>query len=142
MRNLNKQQIEAITDKILSELNIDMPTKADVKTMNKLFEGKWKEFRKSGDRKILEKYGHTRTSLSDICENETLNGFEYRPSSKHKSIAHIKIKDGSQYIGIYPLNTVDRNAIRNEIILAQLEVSDLNSLIDTVRSTVLTLIDK
>lgn len=139
MKKLNKSEIAALAQKIYSNLNI--PSAREVYTKEKeevikFYDKQCKLFLKSEDAKILSKYKNVKVYYSETglpnfkdctISNYNTNNYNTQSIKGNSLILNFSVTLNLQ-IPKYP--TV--NEIQNEIILSQIESTDLKTLIDVV----------
>ncbi len=135
MKTLSKQQIEAIASKFMDELHIGKPSREDQVEALSEFQKAWDDFTESDDFRVLIKY-NVKVCLNMIIGKIEIGQFEYRPNNTYKSILELQVGNGhgTNGIGVYPIKgIITKEKLIQEIILAQMESADLNTLIEKVR---------
>lgn len=136
MKKLNQTEIAALASKILSEFedNSKKNSKLIDAEVKEKMEKLWDKFTKSSDYKVLVKYDALKNiSLKEIIPpmkmgNDTYStNYNYSSRSFSASFGTIYVDRGRGRVSL--------DSIKNELILGQIEASDLNGLVEKVKKS-------
>jgi hypothetical protein len=132
MKKLNNQELNALAQKIKKENDFSL-TEDIIEKVQKHVNGLWAKFQKSNDYKILEKY-KVQISLSMIFKEMTIGGFVFNTKYNYTEGSTISTDAGTVYarkVG----NEISLDAIKTELILGQIDATDVDSLISKVKKS-------
>lgn len=136
MKKLNQTEISALASKILSEYedSIKKNSKLIDAEVKEKMEKLWDKFRKSSDFRVLEKYDAIKgIDLKKIIPPIKVGNDIYSTKYEYTSRA-FTASFGSVYVN-RGKDRVSLDSIKNELILGQIEASDLNGLVEKVKKS-------